>query len=570
MRPLDWVVMVLAVLSIVLYGVWKGRRDTTMAGYLLAGRELPWYAVALSVMATQASAVTFLSAPGQAFVDGMRYVQIYMGLPIAMVIICITVVPLYHRLQVYTAYEFLETRFDLKVRSLAALLFLAGRSLAAGISIFAPALIISTILEISLSSTIVAVGVAVITYTTLGGSRAVSWTQFHQMLVITVGMIAAFITLLYQLPDHVSLLDATRIAGSMGRLNVMDFRFDMNTEFNFWSGLLGGTFLALSYFGTDQSQVQRYLAGSSVGQMRRGLLFNAAVKIPMQFAILFLGAMVFVFYQFSAPPLFFNRVDTQAARESEIGAEIRALENDYETAFESRRQEVEGLLSALDSGDSDGKDAARARLIEADQVMVDIREEAIGVMVDRDPEMNPQDRNYIFLTFVIDHLPVGLVGLLFAAILFAAMSSASSELNALASTTVIDVYRRILRKEASDAHYVAVSKLATVFWGLAAILFGETASRLGSLIVAVNLLGSIFYGTILGIFLLAFYAKKVSSNATFIAALIAEATIIAVFSFADIAFLWWNVIGCALCVGLALALDPFVRPKLIGEDANVL
>lgn len=570
MRPLDWVVMVLAVLSIVLYGVWKGRRDTTMAGYLLAGRELPWYAVALSVMATQASAVTFLSAPGQAFVDGMRYVQIYMGLPIAMVIICITVVPLYHRLQVYTAYEFLETRFDLKVRSLAALLFLAGRSLAAGISIFAPALIISTILEISLSSTIVAVGVAVITYTTLGGSRAVSWTQFHQMLVITVGMIAAFITLLYQLPDHVSLLDATRIAGSMGRLNVMDFRFDMNTEFNFWSGLLGGTFLALSYFGTDQSQVQRYLAGSSVGQMRRGLLFNAAVKIPMQFAILFLGAMVFVFYQFSAPPLFFNRVDTQAARASEIGAEIRALENDYETAFESRRQEVEGLLSALDSGDSDGKDAARARLIEADQVMVDIREEAIGVMVDRDPEMNPQDRNYIFLTFVIDHLPVGLVGLLFAAILFAAMSSASSELNALASTTVIDVYRRILRKEASDAHYVAVSKLATVFWGLAAILFGETASRLGSLIVAVNLLGSIFYGTILGIFLLAFYAKKVSSNATFIAALIAEATIIAVFSFADIAFLWWNVIGCALCVGLALALDPFVRPKLIGEDANVL
>ena len=382
-----------------------------------------------------------------------------------MVIICITVVPLYHRLQVYTAYEFLETRFDLKVRTLAALLFLAGRSLAAGISIFAPALIISTILEISLSSTIVAVGVAVITYTTLGGSRAVSWTQFHQMLVITVGMIAAFITLLYQLPDHVSLLDATRIAGSMGRLNVMDFRFDMNTEFNFWSGLLGGTFLALSYFGTDQSQVQRYLAGSSVGQMRRGLLFNAAVKIPMQFAILFLGAMVFVFYQFSAPPLFFNRVDTQAARESEIGAEIRALENDYETAFESRRQEVEGLLSALDSGDSDGKDAARARLIEADQVMVDIREEAVGVMVDRDPEMNPQDRNYIFLTFVIDHLPVGLVGLLFAAILFAAMSSASSELNALASTTVIDVYRRILRKEASDAHYVAVSKLATVFWG---------------------------------------------------------------------------------------------------------
>ena len=569
MRPLDWVVMVLAVLSIVLYGVWKGRRDTTMAGYLLAGRELPWYAVALSVMATQASAVTFLSAPGQAFVDGMRYVQIYLGLPIAMVIICITVVTLYHRLQVYTAYEFLETRFDLKVRTLAALLFLAGRSLAAGISIFAPALVISTILEISLSSTIVAVGVAVITYTTLGGSRAVSWTQFHQMLVITVGMIAAFITLLYQLPDHVSLLDATRIAGSMGRLNVMDFRFDMNTEFNFWSGLLGGTFLALSYFGTDQSQVQRYLAGSSVGQIRRGLLFNAAVKIPMQFAILFLGAMVFVFYQFSAPPLFFNRVDTQAARESEIGAEIRALENDYETAFESRRQEVEGLLSALDSGDSDGKDAARARLIEADQVMVDIREEAIGVMVDRDPEMNPQDRNYIFLTFVIDHLPVGLVGLLFAAILFAAMSSASSELNAMASTTVIDVYRRILRKEASDAHYVAVSKLATVFWGLAAILFGETASRLGSLIVAVNLLGSIFYGTILGIFLLAFYAKKVSSNATFIAAVIAELTIIAVFSFADIAFLWWNVIGCALCVGLALLLDPFVRGSA-REDANVL
>ncbi len=567
MRTLDWLVLVLSVVGIVVYGVWKGRATRSMEGYLLAGRSLPWYAVALSIMATQASAITFLSAPGQTFVDGMRYIQTYLGLPIAMVVISVTILPVYHRLKVFTAYEFLESRFDLKTRALAAFLFLIQRGLAAGLTIFAPALILSAILGWNLTYTNLIVGVLVIVYTTLGGSRAVSWTQFQQMLVITVGMIAAFFTVLHLLPDSVSLLDATRVAGSMGRLNVIDFDFDITNRYNIWTGLIGGCFLALSYFGTDQSQVQRYLGARSLGESRKGLLFNGLMKIPMQFFIFFLGAMVFVFYQYTPPPIFFNQQPLEAARSGAEGDRLLALEGSYVGASEAKRIEIDSLLAAIDAGDAGAETLARERVTAADGEMSRIRSEAIEVLQANDPDMDPSDTNYVFLVFVVDYLPVGLVGLLIAAILCASMSSTSSELNALTSTTVIDIYKRMIKPEASERHYLMVSKILTVMWGAWAITFAQYASRLASLIEAVNILGSLFYGTILGIFVLAFYGKRVSGTAMFVGAIGAEIVVLSLFSFSDIAWLWWNVIGCALCMGFALLLSPILR-SLGGETRD--
>ena len=565
MKPVDWAILVLSVVGIVIYGVWKGRGSKDLEGYLMADRSLPWYAVALSVMATQASAITFLSAPGQTFVDGMRYVQTYLGLPIAMVILSMTAIPLYHRLRVFTAYEFLESRFDLKTRSLAAGLFLIQRGVAAGLTIFAPALILSAILGWSLTLTNIGVGTVVIIYTALGGSRAVSWTQFYQMLVITFGMIAAFFMVLYLLPKDVSLLDATHVAGAMGRLNVIDLNFDLTSRYNIWSGFIGGCFLALSYFGTDQSQVQRYITARSVGQSRRGLLFNGLMKIPMQFFMFFLGAMVFVFYLYNPPPIFFNEGQVENTR-AVAGSELTALESQYEEAFEVRRKEVDGLLAAMTRGDTAAETVARGRVAGADEEMSRIRSEAVGVMQRHDPGMDPSDTNYVFLAFIVGYLPTGLVGLLIAAILFASMSSTSSELNALTSTTVIDIYKRLLKKEASDRHYLWVSKILTVLWGIWAITTAQFASRLGSLIEAVNILGSLFYGTILGIFLLAFYFRKTPGTAVFLGAIFAETAVLILFQFAEIAWLWWNVIGCGLCVGMALLLGLFWRSKKGDSD----
>jgi Na+/proline symporter len=547
--------------SIVVYGVWKGRGSKDIRGFLLSNRNMRWYTIALSIMATQASAITFLSTPGQAYADGMRFIQFYLGLPIAMVVLSVTAVPIFHRLKIYTSYEYLETRFYLKTRSLAAFLFLVQRGLAAGLTIYAPALILSVILGWPITYTNLGVGILVIIYTTSGGTRAVSWTQFHQMLVITVGMFAAFFMALHLLPAEVSVLDATRVAGTMGRLNAIDFSFDINNRYNFWSGIIGGFFLALSYFGTDQSQVQRYLTGRSVAQSRIGLLFNGLVKVPMQFFILFLGAMVFVFYQFTAPPIFFNPVETEQVRSSEEGERFRSLEADYQEAFETKREKLESLLAAVDQNDADLRTTAEAGLDAADIEMATIRGQAIDLMQKNDPEMDPSDTNFVFLTFVVTYLPAGLVGLLIAAILFASMSSTSSELNALASTTVVDVYRRLLRSEGSDRHYLVVSRLATVLWGIFAILFAEYASRLGTLVEAVNILGSLFYGTILGIFLMAFYSRRVRGTAVFFAALVAEVAVVACFALTDISFLWYNVIGCLLVMAIATAIHPLMRPS---------
>jgi SSS family transporter len=558
MSNIDWVVLIAAMIFIVVYGVWKGRGQRDLEGYLLSSRNMRWYTIALSIMATQASAITFLSTPGQAYADGMRFVQVYLGLPIAMVIISITAVPIFHRLKVYTAYEYLEGRFDLKTRTLAALLFLVQRGLAAGLTIYAPSLILSLILGWNLTYTNIAVGIMVIIYTTFGGTKAVSWTQSHQMVVIMVGMFTAFGTAIYLMPEGVGLLDATRVAGTLGRLNAIDFSFDLTNRYNFWSGLIGGLFLALSYFGTDQSQVQRYLTGSSVTQSRLGLLFNGLIKVPMQFFILFLGAMVFAFYQFAAPPIFFNPEEVSQVKQGAYAEQFAELEDDYREAFEAKLPRVHDLIAAHESGNSEAIASSRDALLEADAEMAGVRAEAIEVLRTSDPDADTSDTNYVFLTFIVNYLPAGLVGLLIAAILFASMSSTSSELNALASTSIVDIYRRFIKPGGSDGHYVKSSKLATLFWGIFAILFAEYANRLGSLIEAVNILGSLFYGTILGIFLLAFYFKRIGGTATFIGALLAEIGVVWCFFATDISYLWYNVVGCVLAVGMAVAVQPFV------------
>ena len=558
MSVIDWGVLISFLLFVVVYGIWKTRGKKNIADYLLANRSTPWYTVALSIMATQASAITFLSTPGQAYVDGMRFVQFYLGLPIAMIILSVTVVPIFHRLKVYTAYEYLEGRFDLKNRVLGSSLFLIQRGLAAGFTIFAPALILSVLLGWDIRITIFVIGALVTLYTTSGGTDAVNKTHLLQMVIITFGMVASLIMIFRLLPPDVSLLDAAKVAGKMGKLNAITFDFEWRDRYNFWTGLIGGTFLALSYFGTDQSQVQRYLSGSSIAQSRLGLLTNGIVKIPMQFFILFIGAMIFVFYQFVAPPLFFNPVEENAVKASSYAAEYIRLESEYESIHSAKQLQLREMLSAADAGDETlVQETARSVQASATEEL-QVREQALAIMRQADPGADTNDTNYIFLSFVITFLPAGLIGLVLAAILSASMSSTSAELNALASTTVIDFYKRMVRKKASDRHYLLVSKAATVFWGCYAMMFALFANRLGSLIEAVNILGSLFYGTILGIFLVAFYLKRVGGTATFIAALVAESVVIACFAFTDIPYLWFNVIGCVVLVPLAMLLESFL------------
>ncbi|HEY5609561.1 MAG TPA: sodium:solute symporter [Thermoanaerobaculia bacterium] len=561
MSRIDWLVLVSSLLFIVVYGLWKGRRSKDLDGYILADRNHRWYTVALSIMATQASAITFLSTPGQAYTDGMRFVQFYFGLPIAMVILSITFVPIFHRLKVYTAYEFLEQRFDLKTRTLASVLFLIQRGLGAGFTIYAPALILSVILGWNIHRTIVVIGALVILYTASGGTKAVNHTNFQQMLIILAGMVGAFVVVIASLPKGVGMLDATYVAGKLGRLNAIDFSFDPSNRYNFWSGLIGGCFLALSYFGTDQSQVGRYLAGQSIAQSRLGLLFNGMVKIPMQFFILFVGAMVFAFYQFITPPLFFNPVETDAVRTSTRGAEFHAIEERFRRAAAERKERALALVSAMRSDDDRAIAMAEEELERANETTAAIRGQAIDLMKANRPKADPNDTNYVFLTFVMHHLPVGLIGLVMAAVFAASMSSTSSELNALSSTTVVDIYKRMVTTAGSDKHYVLFSKLATVGWGVVAILFANFANRLGSLVEAVNLVGSIFYGTILGIFLVAFYCKRVGGTATFIAGLVALSIVVWFYFFTTVAFLWYNLIGCVVVIVVAIAIN-----GLVGRD----
>jgi SSS family transporter len=549
---LDWAVLVSALAFFVLYGIWRGGRHRTVESYLLAGKEMRWGTITLSIMATQASAITFLSTPGQAYADGMRFVQFYFGLPLAMIVLCVTAVPLYHRLKVYTAYEYLERRFDAKTRALAASLFLLQRGLAAGLTIYAPSLILSVILGWDIRVVTALIGALVVVYTTTGGTRAVSRTHSYQVLVIWLGMAATFATLVAALPSDVSFLDSLRLAGDAGRTNAIDTRFDLADRYNLWSGLIGGMFLALSYFGTDQSQVQRYLTGHSVTQSRLGLLANGIFKVPMQFGILLIGATVFAFYQLSAPPLFFNPVETAKVQSSALARQYAAVESRYQAATATQGARARAFLSARTLGDGAALRRAREALRDARAEAERLRAEGITLIRANDPGANPSDTNYVFLWFVVHNLPAGIIGLVLAAVFAASMSSTSAELNALASTTIVDVYRRFMKPRADERHYVRVSRLATLLWTTFAVLFAESLSRLGSLVEAVNILGSLFYGTILGVFFAAFFLRRATGTAVFVAALIAEAIVLAMFLLRlPIAFLWYNLIGCALVLLIA-------------------
>ncbi len=554
MTALDWAVLVGTISFIVLYGAWKTRGVSDMEGYFLGGNTLRWPTIGLSIMATQASAITFLSTPGQAYEDGMRFVQFYFGLPLAMVVISAVFVPIYHRLKVYTAYEYLEHRFDARVRYLGALLFLIQRGLAAGITIYAPSIILSAILGWSLNATNLGMGLVVIAYTVSGGTRAVSQTQQQQMIVMLVGMAVAATLVVLRLPPALSLADAVKLAGALDRMNVVSFELDPNSRYTFWSGITGGFFLALSYFGTDQSQVQRYLAGRSVVESRLGLLFNGLFKIPMQFVILFTGVLVFVFHVFTQPPIFFNAPVLAHVAETEHAPALRALQARYDHAFAAQRAAATAYVASLE-GAADAQAQAKADLRGAAAQTDALRAEARVLVAQALPGAETKDADYVFLSFVLRYVPAGLVGLLVAVILCAAMSSTSSELAALGSTTTVDLYKRLLRPHASPCDDLRVAKLFTVLWGLVAVSFATFAALLDNLIEAVNILGSIFYGTVLGLFVVAFFVRRVTATPVLVGALVAQAVVIVLFLASDLGFLWYNVVGCGTVVALSLLLE---------------
>lgn len=561
MSVIDWIVLSVTLLFIIFYGIWKSRGTKNIDGYLLADRKLPWYHVGLSVMATQASAITFLSAPGQGFSDGLRFVQFYFGLPLAMVVLCITFIPMFSKLKVFTAYEFLEKRFDNKTRTLTASLFLLQRGLSTGITIYAPAIILSTILNVDVFYTIIFNGLLVIVYTVYGGTKAVSYTQVLQMSIIFGGLFLAAYMVIHLLPENVGVIDALHIAGKMNKLNAIDTTFDLNNRYNIWSGIIGGFFLQLSYFGTDQSQVGRYLTGSSITQSRLGLVMNGLVKIPMQFFILLIGVFVFTFYQFHQAPVFFNKVEVDKIRKSEYKEQFTLLENKYYAANIEKQKDVETLVDAIHSKNENEINEARKKVQAADKKNTEIKKEVTALMKKNDAKADTNDTNYVFLSFVTRQLPIGVVGILIAVIFLAAMGSTASGLNSLASTTVVDFYKRIFKKNESDAKYLSASRWITLAWGLFCIVVAFYASRLGNLIEAVNILGSLFYGTILGIFLVAFYMKNVGGAAVFYAAILAEIFIVYAWMTDLTAFLWLNVIGCLLVMAFAFVIQKIIDKR---------
>jgi solute:Na+ symporter, SSS family len=553
---IDWIVLAGTLITIVGYGTWQTRGSKNVKDYLRGGNTSKWWTIGLSVMATQASAITFLSTPGQAFNDGMGFVQFYFGLPIAMIVICMVFIPLYHRLKVYTAYEYLESRFDLKTRTLTAILFLIQRGLAAGITIFAPAIILSVVLGWDLLLLNIVIGILVIVYTVSGGTRAVNVTQKHQMVVIFIGMLVAFIIIVSKLPQDITFTKALDIAGASGKMDILDFSFDLNNRYTFWSGIIGGTFLMLSYFGTDQSQVQRYLSGKSVKEMQLGLLFNGLLKVPMQFFILLVGVMVFVFYQFNQAPMNFNPVATEVVLNSEYADEYKGLLKEQEAVFYDKQILIKSFI------ETDNPDASKYLSL-ANEANDDLRNEAKLLIEKAAEEQNVKvesnDKDYVFIHFILNNLPRGLIGLLLAVILSAAMSSTSSELNALGSTTTIDLYKRNVG-EKSETELVKASRWFTLAWGIIAIGVASVANLAENLIQLVNIIGSIFYGNVLGIFLLAFFFKSVKSNAVFIAALITQIIIIGLFflnenEIINLPYLWLNFVGCTIVIFIALLLS---------------
>jgi len=568
MQLFDWIVLVVTLLFIVIYGVWKTKGSKNVEDYILGSNETPWYTVGLSVMATQASAITFLSTPGQAYHDGMGFLQFYFGLPIAMVIICLTFIPLYHKYKVFTAYEYLEKRFDLKTRSLAAILFLVQRGLGTGLTIYAPAIILSALLGWNLTIMNIVIGVLVIIYTFSGGTKAVNVTQKQQMFVIMSGMIITFFLILYYLPNDMTFTNALHIAGANDKMNIVDFSFDLDEKYTFWSGITGGFFLALAYFGTDQSQVGRYLSGKSVRESQMGLIMNGLLKVPMQFFILLTGVMVFVFFQFNPVPLNFNPNNKIIIEKSQYKKEYHALEQKLAALSEDKK--VINLLYIDQLNQDYDNPILRKELVGLSSREKDLRDRAKEIILKADSNSETNDKDYVFFHFILNYLPKGLIGLLLAVIISAAMSSTASGLNALASTTAIDIYKRNIKVEKSERHYVNATKFFTLFWGIVAILFASIGTLFENLIQLVNIVGSIFYGTVLGIFLVGFYLKHVQAKAIFYSAVISQLAIFIIYYFAifiypsgeeKLGYLWLNFIGAMLAIVLSLIMQATIFRK---------
>ncbi len=555
MQQIDWTILVITLLFIVFYGVYKSKGSKNVEDYILGSKETPWHTVGLSVMATQASAITFLSTPGQAYQDGMGFVQFYFGLPIAMVVICVTFIPIYSRLKVFTAYEYLEQRFDLKTRSLASILFLIQRGLGTGLTIYAPSIILSTILGWNLTLLNVIIGILVIIYTVSGGTKAVNVTQKQQMFIIMFGMFLTFFLILHLLPNDMTLSNAMHIAGANDKMNILDFSFDPKEKYTFWSGITGGFFLMLSYFGTDQSQVGRYLSGKSVKESQMGLIMNGFLKVPMQFFILLIGVMVFVFFQFNSVPLHFNPSNKILVEKSKYAKDYKTLEKKLSDLSEEKKEY--NLLYMDHLNQNYDNPILRKKLVSLSGKEKDLREQAKEIITKVDKKAETNDKDYVFIYFILNYLPKGLIGLLLAVILSAAMSSSASGLTALASTTTIDIYRRNEKTKKSDKHYVNATRAFTLLWGIIAILFACVGTLFENLIQLVNIVGSVFYGTVLGIFLVGFYVRYVRANAIFWGATISQLIVFYIFYLDVVGFLWLNFIGALMTLSLSVLIQIF-------------
>ena len=580
MHWIDWLILFATLIGITAYGMYKTRGTSDMKTYLLGSKDLKWWTIGLSIMATQASAITFLSTTGQGYEDGMRFAQFYIGLPIAMVILSAFFLPIYYRLNVMTAYEYLERRFDLRTRTFASVLFLLQRGMAAGLTIYAPAIVLSVILGWSLGWVCLFLGIFVIVYTVFGGGEAVSVTQEQQMIVILSGLIVAFIVMIFKMPEGVHFTDALHVAGKLGKTNVINFKFDLSDRYNFWSGIFGGTFLFLSYFGTDQSQVQRYLSGKTLAESRLGLLFNGVIKLPMQFLVLFVGVMMFVFFQFNKSPIHFNPGNLAAVQTPQYQGQLDALEAKRDAIFEAKKLEINHLVEASRASNEAEITAAKTQVQAYMQQEQEVRKDVKTLIKTANPKSETKDTDYVFINFVIHNLPVGVVGLLLAVIFSAAMSSKSSEINALATTSVVDIYKRQMRPNETDAHYKLVSQWLTAAWGALSLLFAVSVSFLENLIEAVNIIGSLFYGAILGLFMVAFFMKRIGAKSVFLAAIVSEILVIIVFTLDRLnifkfAYLWLNFLGCALVMLLAWIFhytffkNEVVKPREYGvEEAS--
>ncbi|MFA7380827.1 MAG: sodium:solute symporter [Bacteroidia bacterium] len=566
MSSIDWIVLALTLIAVISYGVYKSAHEKNLNSYFKSNNSMSWFLILLSIMGTQASAITFLSAPGQAYTDGMRFVQYYFGLPLAMVVLCITFVPMYHKLKVFTAYEFLEQRFDLRTRTLTSVLFLVSRGLSTGISIYAPSIILSSLLGWNIYYTNIIMGGLLIVYTISGGAKAVAYTQMQQLFIVFIGMFLAGYMIVHLLPDGIGFSDALHVAGKMGKLNIIETKIDVTDsawwkdKYNIWSGVIGGFFLALSYFGTDQSQVGRYLTAKDIKESRMGLLMNGLVKVPMQFLILLIGALLFTFYMMFQSPVFFNQKQLDKVYASgceDCVTQLKKVEAEHDSLCTVGATQTRLLLAAQKNNAS--TESIQQDLHTTEKQKAEKRKEAIALIKQADKTADVNDTNYIFLYFVVHHLPKGLVGLLIAVIFLAAWGSIAAALNSLCSSTIIDLYQRVWVKNESDTHYYNMSKWVTLFWGIFCIATAMFASQLGSLIEAVNVLGSIFYGPMLGIFVVAFYLKKIGGKEVFYAALVSQATVIGVYWADIISFLWLNVIGCLVVVVVAKFLQLMSR-----------